>query len=127
MRSARRGASLRANDLSFPNDLLHNLNSPRLQWTHGSTPREPHAFLLCGTVNDFKSIICRGVVKCAATVLLEKLEKQRPPWVIQERKEFLSKGFQVFDADHLDVLLDRFAPVLRDSFNVEVFWFHMLY
>jgi hypothetical protein len=52
------------------------------------------------------------VVKCAAAVLLEELEKQLPPWVIRERKEFLSKGFQVFDARKIVVAMtfrERFA------------------
>ena len=49
-----------------------------------------------------------------------------PPWVIQEWEDFLSNGLQFFDADLLDSLLDRFAPGLSDTFNIEVFWFHKL-
>ena len=43
--------------LSFCNDLFHGRNCPRLQWTHGSTLREPHAFLRCGAVDNLEPII----------------------------------------------------------------------
>jgi hypothetical protein len=97
-----------------------------LQWSGAPSREEPHTFFFVRAVNDFDLIICRGVIKRAATVLLEKLEKCLPPWVVEEWEDFLSEGFQLFDADRFDSLLDRLAPILRDLFDVEVFWFHII-
>ena len=64
------------------------------------------------------------MVKRLASVLLQELVVFFPPGMIQEWEDFFSNGLQFFDADLLDSLLDRFAPGLSDSFNIEVFWFH---
>ncbi|HEY5741073.1 MAG TPA: hypothetical protein VIS99_00920, partial [Terrimicrobiaceae bacterium] len=64
------------------------------------------------------------MVPCIRRVLFDELEENLPPGVVQEREQFLSEGFQVFNADHLDAFLDRFR---RSSVicSVSRFWFHM--
>ena len=51
----------------------------------------------------------------------KELEEYLPPWMVQERKDFLSEGLQLVDSDRLNGLLNRFAPRREDTFNVKVF------
>jgi len=100
---------------------------PGLQRAHAPSPKKPHAFFFGGAVDDFNLIICRGVIERITGVLLKELKEGVPPWVVQEREEFLSEGLQLVDADRLNGLLNRFAPRREDTFNVKVFWFYNVY
>ena len=115
-----------AADLSLCYNFLQDLKSPRLQWADTTSGQEPQPSLFGGAIDDFDPIIRRGMIKRLALVLLQELVVFFPPWVIQEWEDFFSNGLQFFDADLLDSLLDRFAPGLSDTFNIEVFWFHKL-
>jgi hypothetical protein len=118
-------AALAAN-LSLSDDLFQNLQSRGLQGAGPPSPEEPHTLFFIGAINDLYLIICRGVIKCAAAVLLNELEKCAAPGMVKKWEDFLSERFQLFDADRFDSLLDRFAPSVGDTFDVEIFGFHNL-
>jgi hypothetical protein len=44
--------------------------------------------------------------------------------MVEKWEDFFSERFQLFNADRFDSLLDRFAPSVGDTFDVEVFGFH---
>ena len=113
----------RRDDLLLFNELLQDPEFPGLKATDTSLWEEPNAHVFVGAVKNFNLIICRGVIDRAAAILLEELEKHLTPGMVQEGEDFLSERFQSVDADRLNGLLNRFAPGIHDTFNVEVFGF----
>ncbi len=64
------------------------------------------------------------MVARVAGLLLDESEKLLPPGVIGVGKQLFSERFQVINAYRLDVLLDRFASILVDLFNIKILGFH---
>jgi hypothetical protein len=110
--------------LSASDDLVQNANPFGLQWSGAPSGKKPDALFFIRAVDDLHLIMCRSVVEGAATVLLEKLEECLAPWMIKGWKDFLSKRFQLFDADRLNSFLDRLTARISDPFDVKIFRFH---
>jgi hypothetical protein len=60
------------------------------------------------------------MVACVAGMLFDEFEEFLPPRVIGVGKQLFSKRFQVVNADHFDVLLDRLASILVDLLDIKV-------
>ena len=110
--------------LSLLNHLLQKPEDTRLKWADAPLWKKPYAYFLIWAVDDFESIIRVAVVKCTATVFLEKLEEYVPPRVIEPRKDFSPRDFNSsmpMGSMLCSTALRRASMIL---FNVEVFWFH---
>ena len=64
------------------------------------------------------------MIACVARMLLDEFEELLPPGMIGLGKQLFSQRFQVVNAYHFDVLLDRLASILVDLFDIKVLRFH---
>lgn len=74
--------------LSLAENLLHDLQSSRLQRTHAAPWQEPHAFLFGEAVKNLDPVVRGGVMERGAGVRLEELEIVLAPRVVHEGEEF---------------------------------------
>src|SRR4029434_6726949 len=110
----------RSSRCSLANDFFQNAKSCGLQRSGAPSGKKPNAFLFRDALEHLHTVVCRGVIEGAATVLLKKLEECFAPWVVKGWKDFCSNSFQLFDADRFDRLLDRVSALICNRFNVQV-------